>query len=495
MGNNQPDKKSKIVRKRGVKFSVYILSLIVVAGASVGGTYAWIGKSVTLPSTGEIIQGTNTSTLDAAVSERIGAVYQTLMNNYVEGVDEDVLIEGALNGMVEAVGDPYSQYLNTEESNNLDETISASFEGIGAEIMAQNEQIMIVSPIKGSPAEKAGLLPNDVIVSADGQALQGMTAQEAVAVIRGEKGTEVVLEILRGTQTIKVPIVRDTIPIETVRYETDETHPEIGIVHVSSFSTPTYDDIVSAVKDLRTKGVTSFVFDFRQNPGGLLDQALKISNMFLQDGDIIMQTQEKDAEPNKIMASNADFGDFKITEPVVLLVDEGSASASEIVAGALQESSEIKLVGTTTFGKGTVQTVYPLTENSELKLTVAKWLTPEGNWIHKKGIDVDYEVSLPEYATLTIIDSTATYKEGDVSENVRNVEQMLVAIGYPVEADGYYDDMTANQVSAFQQDEGIEANGIVTGETALALVENLRTIISENDTQYEKAVDLLIGKE
>ncbi|HRM20434.1 MAG TPA: S41 family peptidase, partial [Trichococcus flocculiformis] len=222
----------------------------------------------------------------------------------------------------------------------------------------------------------------------------------------------------------------------------DEEYPEIGIVHVSSFSTPTYDDIVSAVTDLRTQGATSFVFDFRQNPGGLLDQALKISNMFLDDGDVIMQTQEKDAEPNKIVASDSEFGDFKITEPSVLLVDEGSASASEIVAGALQESSEIPLVGTTTFGKGTVQTVYPLTESSELKLTVAKWLTPNGNWIHEKGIAVDYEVALPEYATLTIIDSTATYEEGTVSEEVKNVEAMLNAIGYAVEADGYYDEAT-----------------------------------------------------
>lgn len=495
MEKNQPDNKHKTAKKRGVKFSVYILSLLIVAGAAAGGTYAWIGKSVALPPTEEIIQGTNTSTLDSAASEQIGAVYQTLLNNYVEGVDEKVLIEGALKGMVESVGDPYSQYLNTEASQNLDETISASFEGIGAEIMALDEQIVIVSPIKGSPAEKAGLLPNDVIVSADGQALQGMTAQEAVNVIRGEKGTEVALEILRGDQTIKVTIVRDTIPIETVTYEVDKTHPEIGVVHVSSFSTPTYDDIVSAVTDLRTQGATSFVFDFRQNPGGLLDQALKISNMFLQDGDVIMQTQEKDAEPNKILASSKDFGDFKITEPTVVLVDEGSASASEIVAAALQESAEIPLVGTTTFGKGTVQTVYPLSENSELKLTVAKWLTPEGNWIHKQGLKADYEVALPEYATLTIIDSTATYKEGDVSENVKNVEEMLTAVGYPVTADGYYDETTASQVSAFQQDHDIEVSGTVTGETAVALVENLRTIIAENDTQYEKAIELLVGNE
>ena len=216
MEKNQPDNKHKTAKKRGVKFSVYILSLLIVAGAAAGGTYAWIGKSVALPPTEEIIQGTNTSTLDSAASEQIGAVYQTLLNNYVEGVDEKVLIEGALKGMVESVGDPYSQYLNTEASQNLDETISASFEGIGAEIMSLDEQIVIVSPIKGSPAEKAGLLPNDVIVSADGQALQGMTAQEAVNVIRGEKGTEVALEILRGDQTIKVTIVRDTIPIETV---------------------------------------------------------------------------------------------------------------------------------------------------------------------------------------------------------------------------------------------------------------------------------------
>lgn len=493
MGNN--GHKLKNGKKRGVKLSVYIFSLIVVAAAATAGTYAWIGRSVTLPSTGDIIQGTNSSTLDADAADRIGAVYQTLLNNYVEGADKEALIEGALSGMVEAIGDPYSQYLNTEASDNLDETISASFEGIGAEIMSLNQQIVIVSPIKGSPAEKAGLLPNDIIISADGQDLHGLTASEAVALIRGEKGSEVVLEITRGDQNFTVNIIRDTIPIETVAYELDEEHPEIGVVHVSSFSTPTYDDIVSAVTELRTQGATSFVFDFRQNPGGLLDQALKISNMFLKDGDVIMQTQEKDAQPNKIAASASEFGDFKITEPTVLLVDEGSASASEIVAGALQESSQIPLVGTTTFGKGTVQTVYPLTENSELKLTVAKWLTPNGNWIHEKGITVDYEVALPDYATLTIIDSTAAYQEGDVSEEVKNVEAMLNAIGYAVAADGYYAEDTAEQVTAFQADHGLETTGIVTGDTSLALVEKLREVLSENDTQYAKAIEILAVNE
>ncbi|CZQ81592.1 S41 family peptidase [Trichococcus ilyis] len=493
MGNN--GHKQKNGKKRGVKLSVYIFSLIVVATSAIAGTYAWIGRSVTLPSTGEIIQGTNSSTLDAAAADRIGAVYQTLLNNYVEGVDKEALIEGALSGMVGAIGDPYSQYLNTEASDNLDETISASFEGIGAEIMSLNQQIVVVSPIKGSPAEKAGLLPNDIIISADGQDLHGLTASEAVELIRGEKGSEVVLEITRGDQNFTVNIIRDTIPIETVAYELDEKHPEIGVVHVSSFSTPTYDDIVSAVTELRTQGATSFVFDFRQNPGGLLDQALKISNMFLSDGSVIMQTQEKDAQPNKITASDSEFGDFKITEPTVLLVDEGSASASEIVAAALQESSQIPLVGTTTFGKGTVQTVYPLTENSELKLTVAKWLTPNGNWIHEKGIAVDYEVALPDYATLTIIDSTASYQEGAVSEEVKNVEAMLNAIGYEVEADGYYAKDTVEQVTAFQADNGLETTGIVTGDTSLALVEKLREVLSENDTQYAKAVELLTGNE
>ncbi|WP_373471125.1 S41 family peptidase [Carnobacterium alterfunditum] len=485
---NEPKKDEK---QKGIKPWAYGASLIVVAALSIGGTVA-----VTNANDGKDEQVQNQlNSSEASVEmnaedfEKIQAVYDTLMTDYYQGVEEETLIEGAITGMTEAVGDPYTQYLDVEESSSLDESISASFEGIGAEVMKQGDNVMIVSPIAGSPAEKAGLQPNDIILKADDQELTGMTLNEAVSHIRGEKGSEVTLTIRRGESTFEVKVVRDTIPVETIIYQLDEENPTIGYIAITSFSSPTYDDLVAAIKDLREQGAESFVFDVRQNPGGLLNAGLNISNLFLEDGDIILQTQEKDQEPVSIVADDATMGDFKVTEPSVLLVNEGSASASEILAGAVNESGNIKLIGTQTFGKGTVQNVAAFDDSSELKITIAKWLTPSGKWINEKGITPTIEVALPEYTNLLIIDGSKSYQLGDVSEEVENLEKVLDALDYSTGAiDGYFDESTQDAVRQFQTDKNLTIDGKVTGETATQLIESLRKLIDENDTQYEAAI-------
>lgn len=493
MNTNHNHKKRKV----GIKLPIYFLSLILVAAISAGVTFFLVkGDQLDVAGVGSEDAQTEYSLpieniKDVPGAQNIQAVYEIILSNYIEDVSEETLVEGALSGMVSAIDDPYSQYLNIEETETMDETISSSFEGIGAEIMSLNDQIVIVSPIKGAPAEKAGLLPNDIVLSADGVSLAGMTASEAVTLIRGERGTTVSLEIQRGSQTFTVDIVRDTIPIETVAFELSEENPEIGVISVFSFARPTYDEIVVAVESLREQGAKKFVFDFRQNPGGLLDQALKIGNMFVEDGAVLLQTEEKNGNPYIIKASDEEYGEFQVDEPVIMLIDEGSASASEIVAGIMKEEAAVPLVGMTTFGKGTVQSIYPLTEDSELKLTVAKWLTPAGNWIHGEGIAPDHEVALPSYAFLTIIDSSAAYELGAVSEAVKNVEEMLNAVGYDVTADGYYDYDTIDAVQQFQSDEDLPQTGEIDDDTSVALVETLREVIAENDTQLEKAVELL----
>lgn len=492
MNTNKQNKK-----KLGIKLPIYFISLILVATVSAGLTFFLVrGKDQNLVNNGannEKSESTQTITdIDKVPgAQNLQAVYEIILSNYIHDVSAEDLLEGALSGMVSAIDDPYSQFLTIEETETMDETISASFEGIGAEIMSINDQITIVSPIKGAPAERAGLLPNDIIISADGTPLAGMTATDAVRLIRGERGTKVTLEIQREAQVFSVDIVRDTIPIETVAYKLSEDRPEVGIISVFSFSRPTYDEIVAAVKDLRTQGATKFVFDFRQNPGGLLDQALKIGNMFVEDGATLLQTEEKNGKPYIIKASDEEYGDFQIDEPVVMLIDEGSASASEIVAGIMKEEADIPLVGVTSFGKGTVQSIYPLSDDSELKLTVAKWLTPKGNWIHGEGIAPDYEIKLPDYAFLTLIDATAEYKMGAVSDAVKNVEQMLKAIGYNVVADGYFDQNTLDAINQFQADNVLAQTGAIDDETSVALVEQLREVIAENDTQLSKALELL----
>lgn len=479
-------------RKKGIKPWIYGTSLLVVAALSIGGTVA-VTNADENTNEEQAQNQVNSSEASVAVDsedfEKIQTVYDTLMSDYYQGVESETLIEGAITGMTESVGDPYTQYLNVEESSSLNESISASFEGIGAEVMKQGDNVMIVSPIAGSPAEKAGLQPNDIIVKVDEQELSGMSLNEAVSYIRGEKGSEVVLTIKRGETTFEVTLVRDTIPVETVLYQLDKENPTIGSITITSFSSPTYEDLVMAIEDLREQGATSFVFDVRQNPGGLLNAGLSISNLFLENGDIILQTQEKDQEPVSIVADDKTMGSFKVTEPSVLLVDEGSASASEILAGAVSESGNVKLIGTKTFGKGTVQNVATFDDSSELKLTIAKWLTPSGEWIHEKGITPDIEVSLPEYANLLLIDSSKTYQLGDVSAEVENLEKVLDALGYSVEdTDGYFDESTQEAVKEFQTDTKLTVDGKVTGETSIQLVESLRKLIDENDTQYEAAI-------
>lgn len=486
---NEPNNEK---RKKGIKPWIYGTSLLVVAALSIGGTVA-VTNADENTNEEQAQNQVNSSEVSVAVDtedfEKIQAVYDTLMSDYYQGVESETLIEGAITGMTESVGDPYTQYLNVEESSSLNESISASFEGIGAEVMKQGDNVMIVSPIAGSPAEKAGLQPNDIIVKVDEQELSGMSLNEAVSYIRGEKGSEVVLTIKRGETTFEVTLVRDTIPVETVLYQLDKENPTIGSITITSFSSPTYEDLVMAIEDLREQGATSFVFDVRQNPGGLLNAGLSISNLFLENGDIILQTQEKDQEPVSIVADDKTMGSFKVTEPSVLLVDEGSASASEILAGAVSESGNVKLIGTKTFGKGTVQNVATFDDSSELKLTIAKWLTPSGEWIHEKGITPDIEVSLPEYANLLLIDSSKTYQLGDVSAEVENLEKVLDALGYSIEdTDGYFDESTQEAVKKFQTDTKLAVDGKVTGETSTQLVESLRKLIDENDTQYEAAI-------
>ena len=288
-----------------------------------------------------------------------------------------------------------------------------------------------MSPIKNSPAEKAGLMPNDKVMAVDGKDIKGFSASEAVLLIRGSKGTEVTLSIQRGTNAVMdVTIVRDDIPIETVYAEMLDD--QVAHIIISSFSTNTYDELLKAIDAMEKEGMKALVLDVRQNPGGLLSSAIDISNLFVEEGKNLLQIEIQD---NKEVTVATDGTRIKV--PVTLIIDEGSASASEILAGALSESANVPLVGLNSFGKGTVQTVNDLPDGSNIKITTAKWLTPEGNWIHEKGILPDHVVEYPSYAMLPPLDTTVTLKTNQSSEAVQTAEEMLKAVGYDVgEVDG-----------------------------------------------------------
>ncbi|MGS2776417.1 lmo1851 family serine protease [Robertmurraya sp. GLU-23] len=420
--------------------------------------------------------------------EKLYNAFDTIQDNYFKEVDEKQLVNGAIDGMLQSLDDPYSDYMDEEEASSFHDSISSSFEGIGAEIQEKDGYIIIVSPLKGSPAEKAGLKPNDKVVSVDGKNIQGMGSTEAVLLIRGEKGTTVKLVVQRPgvSEHLNFSIVRDTIPIETVYGEmvTDT----IAKVQITTFSENTSTELITILNDLQSKGMKGLILDLRQNPGGLLNQAVAISSLFVPEGKVLFKVEDRDGNIEEVKSEQKENPDI----PLVVIVDKGSASASEILAGAVSESANVPLVGEKSFGKGTVQRAQDFSDGSNMKYTTEKWLTPEGNWIHEKGIVPDYEVAMPEYANISYIDPEQELKLSVASNQVKAAQQMLKALGIdPGREDGYFDEATQKAVIEFQKQQNIEQTGTLKGESTILLMEKLRELIQDNDPQVQKAVELL----
>jgi carboxyl-terminal processing protease len=420
--------------------------------------------------------------------EKLYSTYDKIKDDYYEEVDEEKLVDGAINGMIKSLDDPYSAYMDKKEASSFHESISSSFEGIGAEIQEQDGQIMVVSPIKGSPAEKAGVKPNDIILSVDGKSVEGLSSSEAVLKIRGEKGTKVDLSISRAgeSEPIKLTIKRDTIPIETVYAEMLDDG--VAKIQVTSFSEHTVQELKTALEEMSKKDMKGLVLDLRGNPGGLLDQAIEMASLFIPNGKVVLQVEDRSGKKDVYKSEND--GELKI--PVVVLIDDGSASASEIVAAAVSESADIPLIGVKSFGKGTVQTAQDFEDGSNFKYTAAKWLTPEGNWIHKKGIKPDINVKLPDYASLPYISPEKELKASDSSSEVKAAEEMLKEAGHdPGKIDGFFDEATTNAVIAFQREQKIKETGTIKDDTTVKLMQVIQEKILKNDTQVKKAVEVL----
>ena len=499
MGNNPKPQGAVRNDLESKKVSVWILFLAVL----LTGVFTYFGTSyaartsqnqVTQSETkndSNNVTGKSSDTLTNDDLAKLELVYDTLVSGYVDkNINKDDIINGALKGMAEATGDPYTNYLVNDETTAIDETMTGSFGGIGAELRSENNRVIISNTREGTPAQKIGLQENDAILKVDGEDMEGKSISYVVSKVRGEVGTDVTLTIQRGTQELEVKITRAKIAIETVKGTVDSTDATIGHVQINSFAKNTAKEVEKAVTDLREKGVKKFIFDVRYNPGGLLDQAIMIANMFVEEGKTILNVENRDGQIKTYKASK-DYGTFKITEPYVLLVNEGSASASEILAAALKESADAQLIGKKTYGKGTVQSVIEVGENAELKYTIAKWLTPNKTWIHKTGIEPTEEVSMPDYYNITIIDTREVVKEGAVSDNVKTIETILKGLGYDVTADGYFDSKTTEAVKEFQKSKGLSETGEVDEKTGTALMSAIRDALKANDTQYKAAVKAL----
>ncbi|MCB8968120.1 MAG: S41 family peptidase [Ardenticatenaceae bacterium] len=309
---------------------------------------------------------------------------------YEQPVDDVALTQGAIEGMLAALGDQHTRYLSPQDELAARERMSGEFQGIGAEIESADGKITIVSPLDGSPALAAGLQPGDILREADGVVLTGMDVSEAAALVRGPAGTTVSLLIERGDETFTVDIVRDVILLSSVRSEM--LADNIAYLRLSQFGDQSADEIETQLSDLLAQNPVGLILDLRRNPGGGLNTAVSIADQFLPEGTILVE-QFGDGEATTFAATAKGIAE---DIPLVVLIDEGSASASEVLAGAIQDRQRGVLIGTTSFGKGTVQTWHALSDGGGVRITIARWLTPDENWVHETGLEPDYYISLPD---------------------------------------------------------------------------------------------------
>lgn len=425
---------------------------------------------------------------------KVHDLYESIEENYYKKVDKDVLIEGALRGMTEALGDPYTTYLDQEGASDLSQQLSESFGGIGAHISQQDGQAQIAdAPIKGTPAEKAGLRAKDQIIKVDGKETKGQSLDEVVALIRGKKGTSVKLTIKREDKEFEVSVKRDDIPNQTVSGSIDPQHKTIGKLQIISFGEGTANELKESIKTLRKEGAKSFIIDLRQNPGGLLDQVEIMSSMFLKDGKTIVEFANNKGTVSKAVASEELDNGFKVTEPTVVLVDQGSASAAEIFAAALKESADVPVIGTNTFGKGTVQRVTNIDDTTGVKMTVEKWLTPSGKWINEKGVEPTIKADFPEYAYQAPLPRNKILKKDQESAEIEGLNSFLKALDYDT-AGEKFTEATFAAVKEIQKSHGLPESGEVDEATADVIEKLVSEKIKSQDVPYQKGIEVLTKK-
>ncbi|SON57532.1 Carboxy-terminal processing protease CtpB precursor [Hartmannibacter diazotrophicus] len=320
-----------------------------------------------------------------------GDVFERIRADYVEVPDEQKLIEAAVNGMLTSL-DPHSSYMNPKSFEDMQVQTKGEFGGLGIEVTMQDGVVKVVTPIDDTPAAKAGILSGDLIVALDGEQVQGMTLQQAVEKMRGPVNSPITLTVVRegASKSLEITVKRDVIRIQSVRSREED---DVGYIRITQFTEQTYDGLKAAIekieKDIPKDKLKGFIIDLRNNPGGLLDQAIAVSDTFLDKGEIVSTRGRHEDETRRYSARS---GDMTGGKPVIVLTNGGSASASEIVAGALQDHRRATILGTRSFGKGSVQTIIPLGENGAIRLTTARYYTPSGTSIQAKGITPDIEV-------------------------------------------------------------------------------------------------------
>lgn len=364
-----------------VAYSAFLLAAGFVAGQSGWLTWVGVGASAGTPAEAR------------TAFKPFWEVYQHANRFFVDQpLDQDKLAEGAINGLLATLDDPNTRYIDPQAETVARSESEGEFQGIGAEVVNQDGAIVVVAPIEGSPAEKAGLQPGDILRSADGVELTGLAVDQAAALVRGPAGTTVRLLVERDGQTFELDIVRDIIPLISVRGEMRADG--LAYVRLSRFGQQTAQELEDKLNTLLPQQPTGLILDLRNNPGGDRDVAVQVADEFLRAGVVLIQRYGDGHEETFDATDDGLAQDI----PLVVLINEGSASASELVAGALQDDGRARLIGVQSFGKGTVQTWIGLSNGGGVRITIARWLTPKGRWIHGQGLTPDFNVAWPEDA-------------------------------------------------------------------------------------------------
>ncbi len=359
----------------------------------------WIGRNVAIPFFPEADQPkyqvlNRLNSKDDVDFSTFWETWDKLNTTFLNKKDlaGEKLVQGAIEGLVNAAGDPYTSYFNPDDNTSFNNELSGTFEGVGMELGVKESKLVVIAPLDDSPASKAGILAGDRIVEIEGKDATKYSIADAVSMIRGKAGTKIKITLTREGRVdpLKLELTRATISVKSIksRYEGD-----VAIINITRFGDTTKEEWDKVVSEYITKGTKKIIIDLRNDPGGRLDVAIAIAGEFVTKKDSVVQQEDSDGKRQQFY-SQID-GRLQNVEAVIL-INKGSASASEIVAGALQDYKKATVVGETSFGKGTVQAVTDLKDGSGLHITIAKWLTPKGNWIHGKGIKPDVEVGLTE---------------------------------------------------------------------------------------------------
>ncbi|EOD01786.1 S41 family peptidase [Caldisalinibacter kiritimatiensis] len=428
--------------------------------------------------------------------EYLGKIIEFVETIYVDDVTEEELIEGAMDGIFSKLDD-YSEYYNPEEFNNLKEEVSGDFGGIGIHITNKNGYITVITPIEGTPGFRAGIKSGDKIVSVDDKDVTGATINEAVNLMRGEPGTEVKIGIIREgvEEVLYFDIVREIINVNPISYEILDNN--IGYIKITRFNSNTFENITEALNKFDNENIEKIIIDLRNNPGGFLDEVVEVLRLFVPEGPIVhIKNYDDTVETHKSTLKDPKY-------ELAVLVNEGSASASEIFAGAIKDTEVGTIIGTTTYGKGNVQAIYNLLNGGGIKITIAEYFTPNNNKVNGVGIEPDIVVENTEAEPklqpdlISYLNKNRKPDLNAVGLDVLAAEKILSILGYNInKPDGVLDKVTFNAIKKFQIDNELYSYGILDFTTQDALLKSAQKYTKpENvDKQLEKAIEVLTGE-